>query len=110
MINQLSSDYNENDYYKVQGIVVKEVKSFNYADKYKRDIEYIYRLDLDTPLLGIEKDTKLAIHVEEPVAIMVHKRDRAISFIGHRGIINEDLLIEYLTKSDSDYEEWLSEK
>ncbi|NCT11094.1 MAG: hypothetical protein GW772_13595 [Flavobacteriia bacterium] len=101
------SEYKEEDYYKVQGIVVKNSLHFNYVDKFnKKSIFYIYRLDLDKPLVGIEENTKLIINPEEPIAVMVHKRDSTISFIGHRGIIDEDLLVEYLTRPDGDYEKW----
>lgn len=105
------SEYNEEDYYKVQGIVVKNSVHFNYVDKFnKKSIFYIYRLDLNQPLVGIEENTNLKINPEEPVAVMVHKRDSTISFIGHRGIIDEDLLVEYLTRPNSDYEKWFVEE
>jgi hypothetical protein len=105
------SEYKEEDYYKVQGIVVKKNVSFNYVDKFnKRSLHYIYRLDLDKPLLGIEENTRLMINPEEPIAVMVHKKDSTISFIGHRGIIEEDLLVDYLTRPDGDYEKWFVEE
>jgi hypothetical protein len=104
------NEYKEEDYYKVQGIVVKKNFHFNYVDKFnKRSLVYIYRLDLNEPLVGIEKNTRLMINPEEPIAVMVHKRDSTISFIGHRGIIDEDLLVEYLTRPDGDYEKWFVE-
>lgn len=101
------SEYNEEDFFKVQGIVVKNNIHFNYVDKFNnKSIFYIYRLDLKQPLVGIEENTNLKINPEEPVAVMVHKRDSTISFIGHRGIIDEDLLVEYLTRPNDDYEKW----
>lgn len=90
---------------------MKNSVHFNYVDKFnKKSIFYIYRLDLKQPLVGIEENTNLKINPEEPVAVMVHKRDSTISFIGHRGIIDEDLLVEYLTRPDSDYEKWFIEE
>lgn len=105
-------EYDEGDenHYIVQGIVVKREISQDSVDKTNtKNVHYIYRLDLDKPLLGIERNTKLIIDMEEPIAVMVHKRDSTISFIGHRGIIDEDILVEYLTRPDGDYEKWFIE-
>lgn len=102
--------YDENDYIKVQGIIVQVVNNFTYADKFKRDYRYIYYLDRKKPIEGVVKGSELIFDMEDPVAIMVNKTDSTDTFIGHRGIINEEVLVEYLTNPNSDYESWFDEE
>ena len=61
-------------------------------------------MELEKPLIGNEINSTLMFSVEDPVAIMVNKKDSTISFIGHRGIINDTVLVEYLTREDGNYE------
>lgn len=104
-------EFKEENYHKVQGIVVKNNFHFSYVNKFnKRSIIYIYRLDLNNPLVGIEKNTKLLINPEEPIVVMVNNKDSTISFIGNRGIVDEDLLVNYLIRPDGDYEKWFVEE
>lgn len=109
--NNPYENFNENDYYKVQGIVVNVSSNFNYVDKFsKRDIKFIYHLELTKPLFSVEKNSVLFFDPGDPVVVMLRKKDSTDPFIAHRGIFDEDLLVEYLTKEDSDYLEWLEEQ
>jgi len=103
-------NYSEDNYYKVQGIIVKSDLSFSYTKKFRRDYTYIYYLERDNPLKGIEKISDLIFDIEDPVAIMVNKKDSTDSFIGHRGIIDEEVLVNYLTREDNHYESMFDEK
>lgn len=101
-----SEEYNEADYNKFQGIVLKKVIRYKrgFFDSYKKgDIYYIYNLSLDEPQIGIEKNSDLSFNDGDIVMIMVHKKDSTKSFIGHRGIIDQKLLEQYLRRNDSNY-------
>lgn len=95
-------DFNEDDYFKAQGIVVKKKVRFNYVDKFKKDIEFLYFLELKSPLSAVAKDEPF-FDPGDPIVVMMRKKDSTDVFIAHRGIFNEDLLLEYLTREDSDY-------
>lgn len=101
-------NFNEVDYFRVQGIVVKKIIGFNYVDKFTKDVEFIYFLDRDKPLSSISKDDPF-LHPGDPVVVMLRKKDSTDVFIAHRGIYDEDLLLEYLTKEDSNYFDWLED-
>lgn len=103
-------DYSEDNYYKVQGIIVKSDLSFSYTDKFRRDYTYIYHLENDTPSKGVEKISDLIFDIEDPVAIMINKKDSTDTFIGHRGIINEEILVNYLTREDNHYNSMFDEE
>jgi hypothetical protein len=108
--NEKKYEIGDDNHYIVQGIVIRnEILQDSINKTNRRNVHYIYRLDLDKPLVGVDKDIKLIIDEEDPIAVIVHKKDSTISFIGHKGIIDENLLVEYLTKSDSDYEEWFKD-
>lgn len=107
-------DYAEDDFYSVQGIVTRVHSRYNYVDKFsKRDLYYIYYLELDKPLKGYEAKTPYMIENGEPVEILVHKKDSSITFFGSRGIFKEQVLLNYLDKCDEegyyglDDERWL---
>lgn len=107
-INKSSNfeQYNEDDYNKVQGIILKKVihlKRSLLNSPEKGDIYYIYNLNLAKPLIGVEKDSELMYDEDDLVTVMVHKKDSAESFIGYRGIVDQELLYQYLTRVDSNY-------
>lgn len=103
-------DFNEDDYFRVQGIVVSAKSNFNYVDKFsKRNIKYIYHLELTPPSSLTEKNSELVLDPGDPIVVMLRKKDSTDVFIAHRGIYDEDLLLEYLTKEDSDYFDWLED-
>jgi len=101
-----SEEYKEEDYKKVQGVILKKVTRYkrSFFDSYKKgDIYYIYNLDLDEPQIGVEKNSELMFYEDDIVAVMVNKYDSSVSFIGHRGIVDQELLYQYLTRTDSNY-------
>ncbi len=98
--------YKEDDYIKVQGIVLKKIVRFKkslFNSNEKGDIYYIYDLDLTKPQIGVERKSNLMFNEDDLVTVMVNKKDSAISFIGHRGIVDSELLYQYLSRSDSSY-------
>jgi hypothetical protein len=62
-------------------------------------------LDENPPRIGEELHSELIFDVEDPVAIMVHKSDSTKTFVAHRGIINEELLLDYLLNHVKEYNE-----
>jgi hypothetical protein len=97
---------NEDDYLKVQGVILKKnryLKRELLNSPEKGDIYYIYNLNLAEPQIGIEKNSELMYSEDDLVTIMVHKKDSTKSFIGYRGIVDQDLLYQYLTRIDSNY-------
>lgn len=93
--NENESDYNEDDYYKAQGIIIKVNTNFsNFHRKFSNNYVYAYRLDLSEPLIGFS-DSEFVLRNNEPLVIMVNKKDSLDSFIAHRGIIDKKTLAEF---------------
>ena len=91
-------DYDDGDFFEVQGIVVKTKRKTDFKNVIKSSIYFIYNLDKDTPDVGYEIDSPFMLDEGEPAIILVHKNDKKISFFGARGIVNEDVLLSYLEK------------
>tara|TARA_R110002124_G_scaffold17532_3_gene73518 strand:- start:401033 stop:401410 length:378 start_codon:yes stop_codon:yes gene_type:complete len=82
-------DYNEDDFYEVQGIVTKIIPTSDVFDSPRnRDIYYDYYLWLSKPLKGEEKNIDLMINPGDGIIVLVHKDDSLINFYARRGIIN----------------------
>jgi len=94
-------DYNEEDFVEVQGLIIKVEKEFAYQNR-KVDVTYIYDLEKDYPTIGYEKDSPFIPMVGEPRAIMVHKYEDNVSFLGINTYVEDenDLIKKYLEKSD----------
>lgn len=84
------SDYNESDFYEVQGIINyanPDTAPFNsYTIK---NISYTYFLDRENPKIGIEKNLDMSEAQKGlPLIVLVHKSDENISFYGRVGILD----------------------
>ncbi|PZD79276.1 hypothetical protein [Mesonia sp. K7] len=84
------SDFNESDFYEVQGII-------NYANPTndpfdsptEKNISFTYFLDRPNPKTGIEKDLEMfEAKKGYPLIVLVHKDDENISFYGRVGILD----------------------
>ncbi|WP_445385752.1 hypothetical protein ACT6NV_02825 [Robiginitalea sp. IMCC44478] len=92
-------DYDEKDFIEVQGILVKSFRNTVYPDGFEADLYFIYNLDKDKPDTGYEKGTPyLGLHDGDPITVLVHNENPKISFYGSSGIIEEEVLLEYLDK------------
>jgi len=95
-------DFNENDYYKTQGYIIKvNVGYDNFHKTFTKRFVYAYRLDLPKPIFGITDDD-YAWRLNEPVIIFVNKKDSLNSFVGYRGVIDKTSLNEFKEKIKAD--------
>ena len=91
-------DYNDKDFIEVQGILTRSFRKTKFPDRFESDIYFIYNLDKDKPNKGYELGSPYMLDEGEPVIILVHHSNEAISFFGSRGIIEEEVLLKYLDK------------
>ncbi|MBP0903598.1 hypothetical protein ACFSKN_03340 [Mariniflexile gromovii] len=92
---KITNNYNENDFYKTQGLVIKVNKNFNnFEKKFSNNYVYAYRLDLSIPLIGYA-DSEFILKNHEPLVIMVNKKDSLDSFIAYRGILDKKRLTKF---------------
>lgn len=93
------SDYNEADFYEVQGIIDNVAQNNNLFDSPRiKNVGFTYFLDRPTPKKGIEKNIDLfelergysiyEIQNGYPLIVLVHKNDENISFYGQIGILD----------------------
>ncbi|MEC3906228.1 hypothetical protein VOI54_04315 [Tamlana sp. 2201CG12-4] len=88
-------DYNEGDFYEVQGIITKTINSPKLFDSPRsRTVFYNYHLDLGEPLVGKEENIDLVLNTGDPIVVLVHKDNIKISFFGRHGIIDDRLKME----------------
>jgi|GEM_PF-3090657 hypothetical protein len=90
---------------KVQGIVLKVV-AVGDADSSaipRNDIYYIYNLSKREPDIGVERNSNSRFAEDDLVTIKVNKENSSISFIDRRGMENQELLYQYLKRTDSSY-------
>lgn len=83
--NKKYSDYNETDFYEVQGIVnyVSSPRSVS-----EKKIVYSYFLDRKAPKIGKEENINfLEAKKGYPLIVLVHKDDENVSFFGQIGIL-----------------------
>ncbi|MCX7549176.1 hypothetical protein OS188_14560 [Xanthomarina sp. F1114] len=83
------SDYNEADFYEVQGIINSAIPTSNTFDNpIVKDIRFTYFLDYQNPKKGIERNLKMfEAKNGYPLIVLVHKDDENISFYGRVGIL-----------------------
>ncbi|WP_298537952.1 hypothetical protein [uncultured Algibacter sp.] len=83
------SDYNEDDFYEVQGIIkFANPTSYPFDHSIVKDISFTYFLDRPNPITGIEKKLEMReAQKDYPVIVLVHKDDENISFYGRVGIL-----------------------
>ncbi|APQ17991.1 hypothetical protein [Maribacter hydrothermalis] len=95
-------DYNDEDFLPVQGIITKVFKKGAINNFIKKDLHFIYNLEKENPSKGYEINSPYMLNEGEPVIILVHKNNDSISFFGSRGIIQKEILLNYLEKCDLD--------
>ncbi|WP_458627087.1 hypothetical protein [Winogradskyella sp. PC D3.3] len=83
------SDYNESDFYEVQGIIKYANPTSDPFDlPIVKDISFAYYLDRPNPKIGIEKNLEMfEAQNGYPLIVLVHKDDENISFYGRVGIL-----------------------
>lgn len=83
------SDYNESDFYEVQGFIESANSTSDPFDSpTEKNIRFKYFLDRDNPISGIEKDLEMfEAKTGFPLIVLVHKDDENISFYGRVGIL-----------------------
>lgn len=92
-------DYDEADFYEVQGIIKNISLNNNPFDISRiKNVSYTYFLDRSIPISGVEKNIDLSeinsgyyvndIENGYPILIYVHKNDENISFCGPIGILD----------------------
>ena len=96
------SDYNEKDFYEVQGIITSAIPTSDPFDlPPMKDFKFDYFLSDSIPLNGEEKNIQSQWAKQGvPIIVLVHKKDEKISFFGRPGVkdnltINE---LVYLNK------------
>lgn len=103
--SQGSEDYIEGEYKKVQGIVLKLVSSDknDSSSEIKNDIYYVYNIDQAEPKIGVIKNSDSRYGEDDLVTVLVHKENSNLSLIDRRGMVNQELLYQYLTRTDSSF-------
>ncbi|WBL23421.1 hypothetical protein [Zunongwangia sp. HRR-M8] len=89
------TDYNENDFYEVQGIVTHAPLTDDPFDlPVAKDLHFEYFIHREKPLKGIEENFEILEDVKGfPVVILVHKNDETINFYDRIGL-SENLSID----------------
>ena len=106
--SEMSSDFKEDyeeDYIKVQGIILKivAVEQNETSSKIKNDIYYVYRIDQSEPIIGVEKNSDSRFVEDDLVSVLVNIKNPNLSNIDRRGMIDQELLYQYLKRTDSSY-------
>ena len=93
------SDYNESDFYEVQGFIESASPTSDPFDlPIVKDISFTYFLDRPNPKTGIEKNLEMfEAQNGYPLIVLVHKDDENISFYGRVGIL------ENLNKEEKEF-------
>ena len=83
------SDFNESDFYEVQGIInYANPTSDPFDSPTEKNISFTYFLDRPNPKTGIENDLEMfEAKNGYPLVVLVHKDDENISFYGRVGIL-----------------------
>jgi hypothetical protein len=103
---KIYSDYDESDFYEVQGIIESASPTSDPFDlPIVKDISFIYFLGRPNPKIGIEKNLEMfEAQNGLPLIVLVHKNDEDISFYGRVGILEnlnlgeKEFLSEYIKK------------
>ena len=82
-------DFNENDFYEVQGIITKVYQTSSVFDSsYNKLMDYSYAVNDSVFLNGSEKEFYKAWVVGEPIVVLVHKKDSKINFYARNGVLD----------------------
>ncbi|WP_417873496.1 hypothetical protein [Xanthomarina gelatinilytica] len=96
------SDFNETDFYEVQGIInYANQTSDPFDSSTEKNVSFTYFLDRPNPKTGIEKNLEMfEAQKGYPLIVLVHKNDESISFYGRVGILENinDKEKEFLNK------------
>ena len=84
------SDYNEDDFYEVQGIITGVFRTSDPFDNPTvKNVRFTYFLDHPTPKTGMEENLDMfEAQNGYPLIVLVHKDDENISFYGRVGILD----------------------
>ena len=84
------SDYNESDFYEIQGIINYANPSDNPFDSsIVKNIGFSYFLDRPIPIKGEEKNLEMfEAKKAYPLIVLVHKDNEDISFYGSVGVLD----------------------
>ena len=96
-------DYNEDDFVVVQGVITKSIPHRIYSGRViyaGNDINFLYDLNGTSPKNGFETKSSFILNQGEPVLVLVHKSYDSIAFISTRGIIDKELLVNFLNKCE----------
>ncbi|MUU78274.1 hypothetical protein [Winogradskyella endarachnes] len=83
------SDYNESDFYEVQGFIESaSLTSDPFDSPTEKNIRFKYFLDRENPISGMENDLEMfEAKTGFPLIVLVHKDDENVSFYGRVGIL-----------------------
>lgn len=86
-------DYTEDELYEVQGIITKITPTSSpFDDSNIKIMNYIYHLDYESPLEGIDKNYDLVYTEGAPIIVLVSKKNPKISFFSRFGRIDDRLV------------------
>ena len=82
-------DYNEKDFYEVQGVITKVYQTYSIFDSsYNNLMDYSYAINDSVYLEGKEREFHKAWQFGDPIVILVHRDDSSISFYARNGVVN----------------------
>ncbi|WP_147296434.1 hypothetical protein [Lutibacter oceani] len=99
-------EYDENEFYEVQGIITSEKRtSYPFDEYYVKDIKFDYFINGEKLLHGYENNLDF-INLSKglPIIVLVHKQNEKISFFGRAGVIDN------LTETERNYFKPIIEK
>tara|TARA_R110001632_G_scaffold18712_18_gene57697 strand:+ start:4489 stop:4890 length:402 start_codon:yes stop_codon:yes gene_type:complete len=80
-------DYNENDFYEVQGAITKVYNTSSVFDNSSNKLmNYVYCVNDSVILNGSEKEFYQAWRFGQPIVVLVHKKDYNINFFARIGL------------------------
>ena len=86
------NDFTDEELYEVQGIITKLTRtSYPFDSSNIKVMNYIYHLDYDIPLEGVEDNFDLVFTVGTPIIVLVSKENPKISFFSHYGYLDNRL-------------------
>ena len=81
-------DYNENDFYEVQGAVIKVYNTPSVFDSSSNKLmNYVYCVNDSLILKGSEKEFYQAWYFAQPIVVLVNKNNPEINFFARVGLL-----------------------
>ena len=82
-------DFNENDFYEVQGVITKVYQTPSVFDSaYNMLMDYSYVVNDTIFLNGSEKEFYKVWSIWQPIVVLVHKNDSNINFYARDGVVS----------------------